>query len=295
MTPGLVSVLLPVHNGATYLAAALESVLTQTWTELELIVVDDGSTDDTPTVLAACTDPRLQVHRQPAAGVVAALNRGLALARGPWVARMDADDVMAPERLARQVRFLSEHPEVVACGTAYRLVGEGSGVVRVPLTAGRCRAHLLWGSCIAHPTAMIRRETLTRHGIGYREGHPHAEDFRLFSDLAAVGALANLPYVGLDYRLHRDQVSSLGAAVQRAAATGICADNLTAAGHPVAETRLQDALWPRGAGPAAALRYAVRTAPAMLWWGTRAHGAAGLTEAARVARGRIHRLRGGGY
>jgi glycosyltransferase involved in cell wall biosynthesis len=107
-----VSVLMPVRNGVPWVREAVTSVLTQTAGDLELIVIDDGSTDDTPEVLAAFRDPRLRIEQRSSAGITRALVRALELARAPLVARLDADDVALPDRLERQRRFLDNRPEV---------------------------------------------------------------------------------------------------------------------------------------------------------------------------------------
>src|SRR5690606_27684846 len=108
-----VSVLLPVHNGARFLPATLQSLWRQTFTDFEVVAVDDASTDDTPVILAAEGDARLRVTRNEAnLGLVGTLNRGLRLCRGSFVARIDDDDLCEPERLAEQVRYLSEHPDL---------------------------------------------------------------------------------------------------------------------------------------------------------------------------------------
>ncbi|BCB84828.1 glycosyltransferase family A protein [Phytohabitans suffuscus] len=126
--------LMPVYNAADYIAAAIGSVLRQTYQDLELLVVDDGSTDRTEAVVAAITDRRLRVLPRPRGGIVAALNAGIGAARGELLARMDADDIMTPDRLARQVAYLDRRPGVVACGTDYELFGSMSGRVRMPRT-----------------------------------------------------------------------------------------------------------------------------------------------------------------
>ena len=118
MTPQ-VSVVLPVRNGARWLGEALQSVIAQTLAAWELIAIDDGSTDDTPGILAdfAKRDGRIRVIRQEPLGLVAALNRGLAEVRAPLLARLDADDRALPERLDRQVRYLAGHPDVGLLGS----------------------------------------------------------------------------------------------------------------------------------------------------------------------------------
>ncbi len=133
-----VSVLMGVRDGAPWVAEAIESILGQTLADLELIVVDDGSTDDTPTLLAGMRDPRLVVEWQPPKGLTRALGRAFARARAPLVARLDADDVARPDRLERQHAFLAAHPEVGLLGSAARVVDEaGREVGDDPAARGR--------------------------------------------------------------------------------------------------------------------------------------------------------------
>lgn len=115
--PPIVTVLLPVYNGERYLREAVESILTQTLESFELLIVDDGSTDGTAAICRSFTDPRVRVHRyEENAGVIFALNSGIDLIATKYVARMDADDVALPNRLARQVAFLESRPDLAACG-----------------------------------------------------------------------------------------------------------------------------------------------------------------------------------
>ncbi len=290
MTQPLVTVLMPVHNGGEHLPAALASVFAQDFSDFELLVVDDGSTDHTAVVLAGCADPRLRVLRLERTGLVGALNRGLDDARGELIARLDADDEMLPGRLARQVERFRRDPGLVACGTDYLLFGAASGVVRTPREDRDCRAHLMFGSPIAHPAVMLRAETTRAHGVRYRAEYPHAEDFKLFSELAAIGRLANLAEPGLRYRVHPGQVSQVEAGPQREVQLRICAENLAAAGMPMSVQRLARLLWPAGRGWAAALGYAVVRLPALLVLGARTHRAAGVRQALLVGRERIRTL-----
>ena len=127
-----ISVVMPVFNGGSYLAAAVESILKQSFNDFELIVIDDGSTDKTACVLAgfARSDGRIRVIGQANTGVVASLNRALDLARGEYVARMDADDVSLPSRFELQVAFLDTHPEVAVVGSAITLIDEEGSAIR---------------------------------------------------------------------------------------------------------------------------------------------------------------------
>lgn len=217
MQVSAVTVLMPVHNGALYLAEAVDSILRQTFADFELLVLDDGSTDDTPHILGACSDPRLAVIRnEKNVGVIAALNRGLEVAKGEFVARMDADDVALPNRLQRQVDFLRASPRTGLCGTWFRTIGDGrSTTVRPPTAAEDVSAKLFYESPLAHPSVMFRRALFAVHRLRYSGDYPHAEDFELWTRVDHVTEIANLPEVLLQYRRHGEQISSARKAMQQ--------------------------------------------------------------------------------
>lgn len=213
-----VSVLMPVYNGERFLVEAIESILGQTFADFEFVIVDDGSTDSSPAILAdyASRDLRIRVLSQANTGIVAALNRGLAECRAPLVARMDADDISLPTRLERQVAFLAVHPHVAVVGTAFQLVSEtGSAgpVVRHARAHHAIRRGLRHGNCLGHPTVMMRREAIVAVG-GYREFLRHAEDYDLWARVAERYELANISDCLLLYRVHGGQVSSAVAEAQ---------------------------------------------------------------------------------
>jgi glycosyltransferase involved in cell wall biosynthesis len=194
VTSPRVSVLMAVHDGAPWVKDAVASVLTQTLTDLELVVVDDGSADVTPALLAGVDDRRLRVERRPRAGLTRALNTGLALVRAPLVARLDADDVALPERLARQVAFLDAHPDVGVVGSAAREIN-GSGrevrVVRPPVDDATLRRVLIRRNPMVHSTVTMRRNVIDAVG-GYDARFVVAQDYDLWMRLVAVTRLANL-------------------------------------------------------------------------------------------------------
>jgi glycosyltransferase involved in cell wall biosynthesis len=209
MTAPAVSVLMSVHDGARWVGEAVASVLAQTDGDLELIVIDDGSTDATPEVLAAARDPRLRVLRQARAGLTRALNRALGLARADLVARLDADDLALPERLARQRAFLAAHPEVGLLGTAAREVDEGGALVREvrpPAGDAALRRALIRANPFVHSSVMARRALLARAG-GYDETLAVAQDYDLWMRLARLTRLANLDEVLVVRRLGPGRVS----------------------------------------------------------------------------------------
>ncbi|MBF4481485.1 Glycosyl transferase family 2 [Rhodococcus rhodochrous J3] len=254
----LVTVLVPAYNAAPYLREALDSILTQDHRDLELLVVDDGSTDDTAQVLAAIDDTRLRVVRQDNTGLVGALNRGLDESRGAFLARMDADDIMPPGRLSAQLRAMSDDPELTVCGTDYELFGAFDGRVRMPRTDSACRQRLLLASCHCGASVMIRSSVLQRSGIRFRPEFAHAEDYRFFTELAAHGRMGNLPIVGYRYRIHPHQVSAVYSDEQRAAHLRIAREYATATGvAALGDADLGRLLWaerPDGSLPVALAR-----------------------------------------
>lgn len=236
-----VTVLLPVRDGRAFLAEAIDSVLAQTLRDLELLVVDDGSTDGSGRIACRRGDPRVRVVRNDRPlGLVASLNRGLELARGTYVARMDADDVSLPERLSRQVDFLDAHPEVGACGTFVVLAGRVEERVRAYPTAPedvRCR--LLFETALAHPTVCLRRETFARHGLRYDPVYPHAEDYALWRRASALFPICNLGEPLLRYREHPDSVTRRCPQEQQASVARIHREALSELGLDPSEAELR--------------------------------------------------------
>jgi glycosyltransferase involved in cell wall biosynthesis len=190
----LVSVVMPVRNGEAWLGRSLGSILAQSYERLELIVVDDGSTDRSGEVAASTGDPRVIVLREPARGLTPSLNRAIAQSRGPLIARMDADDVSRPDRLARQVALLEARPEVGMVGTGCVETAPTGLVVRVvrpPEDDETLRRRLIRANPFVHASVVMRRSVLERVG-GYDETFPVAQDYDLWLRFSAITRLANL-------------------------------------------------------------------------------------------------------
>lgn len=212
-----VTVLLPVYNGAATLDKAVQSILCQTFSDFELLVVDDGSTDETPARLAAHSDERLRVVRTENRGVGAALKLGVEEARGKYIARMDADDISAPNRLEREVAALDEHPQVGLVHARVHFMdrdgsplGERREEVRLADPGDNPTLHrwrLLWRNVVTHSTVMMRASVLAEHQLNYRAG-VICEDYDLWSRLVFVTDFLHLPEPLLWYRVHPGSVSA---------------------------------------------------------------------------------------
>ncbi|HEX6702082.1 MAG TPA: glycosyltransferase [Gaiellaceae bacterium] len=197
--------ILPVRDGDPFLRDALESVLAQTLAEFELLVVDDGSTDGTAAILLEVQDDRLRVLRQEPLGLVAALNLGIAEARAPYLARMDADDVSLPERLERQVAYLDARPRVglVVAGV---VTMDGDARIVLPDDDAALRRRLLLRNPFAHGAVAVRVEALARAG-GYRADYGANEDYDLWRRIARDWELGAIPEVLYRYREHPGAVT----------------------------------------------------------------------------------------
>lgn len=208
-SPPRVSVVLPVFNAGRYVAEALDSILGQTLRDCEYIVIDDGSTDGTPTILAgrAALDPRIRLVSRPNRGLTRTLNEGIGLALAGYVAIMNADDIALPTRLEKQAAFLDEHPQVAAVGTAtvtFADQGTKKVVAVMPVDSAALQSLLTSTSPFAHPTVMFRRQAVCDTGL-YRPQLEPAEDYDLWLRLAERFEVANLSEPLLEYRLHAGQ------------------------------------------------------------------------------------------
>lgn len=209
-TTPLVSVLMGVHNGERFLKNAIVSILEQTITDFEFVIIDDGSTDNTPHILAQYMDPRIQVVTQANQGLTRTLNSGLRLCQGRFIARMDADDQALPNRFEKQVNFLLNNPDVVMLGSGFRqedLLRQRSEDIILPKTDAAIRRAMLSGNPFCHPAVMMRRDALLAVG-GYDESFRYTQDYELWSRLIAYGRFHNLPEVLLVRRYHKDNISN---------------------------------------------------------------------------------------
>lgn len=206
----MISIVLPAYNAGEVLEQAVMSVYVQTFTDWELLIMDDGSTDNTAEVALRIKDPRIRLIRCKH-DFIATLNKGMQAAKGKYIARMDADDRMVPERLAIQYRLMEEHPEITVCGSWIEIFskerrlnywGELAQFVEHPIE------ELLRKNFLCHPTVIIRADFWQKHQLRYQD-YSAAEDYKLWFEMAKLGAVFYvIPQVLLYYQRSDNQVSN---------------------------------------------------------------------------------------
>ncbi|OGH66454.1 MAG: hypothetical protein A3B90_00390 [Candidatus Magasanikbacteria bacterium RIFCSPHIGHO2_02_FULL_41_13] len=207
-----ISVLMPVYNGDVFLRSALESILAQSFSDFEYIIIDDASTDKTADILEeyAAKDTRIRIFRNERnLGLTASLNLGISHCRGKYIARMDADDVAEAERFMSQYWFMEEHPDLVASGTAVRVIDEDGkllGEKTLALTHEDIKRKMLFNNQFIHSTLFFRTDVLKSCG-GYDEKFKKSQDYELMLRLSARYPLVNLREKLLKFRLHGDSLS----------------------------------------------------------------------------------------
>ncbi|WP_052700502.1 glycosyltransferase [Methylocucumis oryzae] len=228
MSP-FISVIMPVYNAERYVAKAVESILNQTFSDFEFIIINDGSKDKSLKILEkyAKKDNRIRLISRENRGLVKTLNEGLMLAKAPLIARMDADDISFLNRFELQAQFLLQQPEVVCVGGYTEIIDKNSReltLLTMPLEDCNIQDLLLRGHVsISHPTVMYRKDAVFAIGR-YRENFIAAEDLDLWLRLGEIGKLANLPHPLIKYRMLSSSVSSQNSGVQKKSAHMACVE-----------------------------------------------------------------------
>ena len=205
----LVSILMPVYNTAPYLREAMDSMLSQTFTDFELIVLDDCSPDNAVEILDTYDDPRIVRYRgEHNVGLANVLNVGMDMARGKYIARMDSDDRSLPDRLQVQVAYLESHPEIDLCSCGMQLFGESDAVWVRSTDPERVKVEALFYSPILHASSVWRRERFDERGLRFRQEMVPAEDYDMWCRALAGGLqLVNIPEVLYEYRIRPGQAT----------------------------------------------------------------------------------------
>lgn len=192
-----------VFNGQKYLSQSINSILSQTFTDFDFLIVDDCSTDSSWDILSAYSDPRIKLIKNISnLGLAGALNKGLEISQSQYIARMDCDDISHPKRLDKQVAFMESHSDLAVCGTWVKAIGvKKNDIWKYPVNHDDIHCALLFNSALAHPSVMIRKSIIDKFCIRYDQSLRKSQDYDLWVRLCKSGQkLTNIPEVLLNYR-----------------------------------------------------------------------------------------------
>lgn len=205
-----ISVVMSVYNGQAYLREAIESILTQTFNDFEFIIINDGSIDNSLSIIKSYNDNRIVlVNNDGNKGLIYSLNKGLEISKGDYIARMDADDVSLPNRFQEQINVFNAHKDaVVVSSDFYSLYNNKQFLMEHSLKSDSLKTTLLFTPCFCHPTVMMKNIFKTEN-IAYQQNYIHAEDYKLWTDLAFCGNFYFVRKALFKYRSHDKQISVL--------------------------------------------------------------------------------------
>ena len=199
---------MPVYNGAKYLNEAIDSILNQTLTNFEFLIIDDESADESVRIIKSYDSRRIRlVENKKNIGQSATLNKGLILARGEYIARMDQDDISMPKRLEKQLKFMEDNPQIGVCGSWLQLIGKYKGIAESETEDDLIKIKLLTNQNLAHPSVMIRKQILEKYKLNYNVSYMVAQDYDLWVRMFDYCSFANIPEPLLQYRIHKNQNS----------------------------------------------------------------------------------------
>lgn len=202
-----ISIVMPFYNAAAYLSESIKSILNQTFQDFELLAIDDGSTDNSVSIVKSFNDERIRLISLDHS-FIDSLNYGFKISKGKYIARMDADDIMLPKRLEIQYVFMEGNSDVDICGSWAESFGNSTGIIQYKSNHEEIISSLLLHCSMIHPTVMIRKSTLEQLGLNYLD-YACAEDYKLWTDLALAGArFANISEVLLRYRSSSNQITT---------------------------------------------------------------------------------------
>lgn len=235
-----ISVIMPVYQGDAHLSAAIQSILDQTYSDFEFLILCDEPSDTTRIILDTYqhNDSRIRVYyQQNRLGLIGSLNYGISMARGEYIARMDADDISSPDRFYEQIVWMDSHPDIGICGTWVLVKDkEQENICRYPVDDITIQCEMLFTPPIAHPTVFIRRKCIEDNEISYNEDNKFAEDFGFWVKASSFTHFSNIPKALLMYRVHDGAVSQSYKEKQLASADEIRKEQLKTLGIiPTAE------------------------------------------------------------
>jgi len=202
-----VTIVLPIYNGEKYLAETIDSVLNQTFSDFELLVIDDASTDASAQIVQSYTDDRIRyIKNEINLGPVASPQKAMDRCETMYIARIDQDDIWLPEKLEKQIKILDEHPGIGICGTSVEWFGDRTGIHIFPERNDELKAWFLFGCCMSHPSVVFRRSFLTETGIRYTNEYRYADDYKMWIDCIDHTQIYNIPEPLVRYRQHDEQI-----------------------------------------------------------------------------------------
>ncbi|MCP4121018.1 MAG: glycosyltransferase [Bacteroidetes bacterium] len=211
-----ISVLMPVYNAGIFLRDSIESILNQSFSNFEFVIINDGSTDDSEEIIKSYADSRIIYVKNPVnLKLIKTLNKGIDICRGKYIVRMDADDISYPERLSRQFAFMEANPEVGLCGCNFESTGLKKMTSQLELDDQKIKLKLLHECHYQHPTMIIRRSILKDNNIYFDRDFLHVEDYELWARLISYCNYANIPEVLLKYRDHESNVTNTYSPIQK--------------------------------------------------------------------------------
>ncbi|MCD1118977.1 glycosyltransferase family 2 protein [Chryseobacterium turcicum] len=222
-----ISVLMPIYNGEKYLEESIDSILGQTYENFELLLINDASNDASENIILSYLDSRiLYIKNEQNLGLIKTLNKGLDLAKGEFIARMDQDDIALSTRFEKQIDIFHKNPEIGVCGTWFTCFGEGikEKTLQHPVDSEAIKINLLGRSSLGHPTVMLRKSTM--ENLRYDENYQSAEDYEFWVSLSRVTRLYNIPESLLKYRVHQTNISVVENSLQSQTAKKIIGDQL---------------------------------------------------------------------
>ena len=205
--PPAISVIMPVYNAGAFLKESIDSILLQSFTNFEFFIIDDASTDNSVEIIQLYTDKRIRFIQKPVnTGYTDSLNLAIPMAKGGYIARMDADDIALPQRFQQQFQYMEDHPDTLVLGTAYKIIGTDN-MIQLPLSCGEAKVVSIMNVPVAHPTVMMRKEIFSEYQFLYNKKYEPAEDYDLWTRVQEIGLIENLPEPLLYYRQHSTQQS----------------------------------------------------------------------------------------
>jgi glycosyltransferase involved in cell wall biosynthesis len=247
-----VSVFMPVYNAGDYLREAIESILNQTFTEFEFVIVNDGSTDQSESIIRSYADPRIRLVNNPKnLGLIASLNLGLEICQGEYILRMDSDDISLPDRIALQVKFMDDNQRIGLIGSWFEDFGEHiePKVVRYSSHDVEIRIRHLYQTHISHPTAVLRSSVVRQHAISFDSEYVYGEDYNFWVTMSSFSELSNYPAVLVRKRDHPRNITNSFSSIMNATCTRVKQKQFEAMGAPVNQeeadlyTRFADPEW----------------------------------------------------